>query len=336
MSSLYTYGTGSNYQSTRFSTVQELLNGILDNNANLIFAEDVRDAVFTLWEKVSEVEIIAASAASASSVDMFFQNSEPTLQDLGGIPEGTSFSTPQTLQEMFTALLYPYTPPVGSISITNGFNRREYGSTTTIGLDWTATKKSKPITSISVAGENFSVTNGNTQTGTKNALGTYSIPPPVSVTNTFSITVGDEDNTTTSSVSLQYMNKIYWGTIDLSSIGNPDLTLNPGSASLINITRTIILGLTGAGVGLGNELSITKNKTYPAMNGNGRYLIFAWPSSVPGATNPTFTIGANPISAFTRVKTAWSFSNQFFVATNYEVWVSNTAYNSAISSLIIS
>ncbi len=327
MSFLYTYGTGSLYESKRYDDVQELLNQIQDNNANLIYANHVRDAVFSLWERVNEVSVVAGSAASAS---MYFQNSNTTLVTIGGIPAGSSFSTPNTLQQMFDALLYPYIAPGSSIS---SLSNREYGSSTSITLNWTATRNSNPITSILVDGQSF-VPTGNTQTGFKVAIGTYSIPAPSSTSNNFNITVGDGTNTTTNGTTLQWMNKIYWGTINLSSIGNPDLTLNPGSASLINITSSTILGLTGAGVSPGNQLTNSKSKTYTNINGSGNYLLFAWPSSVTGATSPIFTVNGLQNSAFTRVKNAWSFTNVFGFSTNYEVWITNTLQNSPLNIII--
>ena len=327
-----TYGPNTAYESKRYDSIQLLLDQLQDNTANLIYANHVRDAVYTLWERVSEVEIIAASAASTS---MFFQNDEPTLEKIGGIPAGSSFPTPQTFQDMFDLLLYPYIAPVASIFIDGGVTRREYGASPAVTLNWTATKKSKPITSIVVNGTNISVVNGTTQTGTRPVLGSYITSPPASTINTFSINVGDGDNTTTSSTTLQWMNKIYWGTIDLTSIGNPNLTLNPGSASIINITRATILALDGAGVGLGSDLATSKNKTYNQIDGNGKYLIFAWPSSVVGATAPSFTVGGFNVNLFKNVKTAWSFMNNTNnFTTNYEVWVSNTAYNSPANIVI--
>lgn len=331
MSLLYTYGTSSLYESKRYDNVQQLLDQLQDNNANLIYANHVRDAVFTLWERVNEVSIIAGSAASASSVSMYFQNSNPTLTTIGGIPAGSSFSTPNTLQQMFDALLYPYIVPSASIFIIPSV--REYGSSTSVTLNWTATKKSNPITSILVDGQSF-IANGNTQTGTKATLGTYSSSPPSSTLNTFSISVGDGTNTTTNSSTIQWMNKIYWGTIDLSSIDNPDLTLNPGSASLINITNSTILGLTGAGVSPGNQLASSKSKVYTNINGSGNYLLFAWPSSVAGATTPIFTVNGLQNSAFTSVKSVWDFNNVYGFQTNYEVWITNTLQNSPLNIII--
>lgn len=330
MSILYTYGTGSLYESKRWTDSQDLLDQLQDNNSNLIYANHVRDAVFTLWERLSDVNVIAASAASASSVGMYFQNSNPTLTTVGGIPAGSSFSTPQTIQQMFDALLYPYVAPESSIA---SLSNREYGSTSSITLNWTATKKSNPITSIVVDGQIFAPT-GNTQTGTKIATGSYSIPVPAFTNNSFIITVGDGTANTTNGVTFQWMNKIYWGTINLSSIGNPDLTLNPGSASLINITSSTVLGLTGAGVSPGNQLASSKSKTYTNINGAGDYLLFAWPSSVSGSTTPIFTVNGLQSTAFTNVKTAWNFVNTWGFTASYEVWISNTRQNSPLNITI--
>ena len=126
--------------SRRWTDVQELLNQLQDNNANLIFAEDVRDAVFTLWEKISDVEIIAASASLASP---YFQNSDPTTIEVGGIAERTTFPEPQTLQQMFDILLYPYAAPILGLS---GLTNKEYGQSLNSTLLWSVTKKSNTIT----------------------------------------------------------------------------------------------------------------------------------------------------------------------------------------------
>ena len=116
MSFLYTYGTSSLYESKRYDLVQDLLKQLQDNNANLIYANHVRDAVFTLWERVNEVAIVAASASALSP---YFQNSNPTTIEVGGITLGTTFSTQQTVQQMFDNLLYPYVRPVLSFSATH-------------------------------------------------------------------------------------------------------------------------------------------------------------------------------------------------------------------------
>ena len=84
-----------------------------------------------------------------------------------------------------------------------------------------------------------------------------------------------------------------------------------------------------------SNLSTTKNKTYNGINGSGKHLVFAWPSNAAGSLTPTFTVNGLPNTAFTRVRTASAFVNQFnFSGTNYEVWVSNTLQNSPLDIVI--
>jgi hypothetical protein len=341
MALLYVYGTGSITKSSRYDAIDDLLFNIPNNTTNSITAEFVRDAVFTLWERVSDLSAIVASASATPTT---FMNPEPTTIAVGGIGVNSTFPTPHTVQEMFNLLLYPYTAPV--ISLSQNITK-EYGQTLTHNLIWSVTKKSNPILSVVVDG--FTILtilpNQLVQTGTRNVIGTYSSTSgsfQVSTTNIFTMQVNDGAITSTSA-TITWMNKIYWGSIDLSGLPlypNPNLTLNPGYVSQVtaiinsNLIRNLATGVgAGAGVGSGSELSITKNKTYNGINGNGKYLIFAWPSSVIGATIPTFYVGGFLVNLFTKIPTL-AFTNQWGETTNYEVWVSNTAYNSPTNIII--
>lgn len=339
MSFLYKYGTASNYESNRWSTVQNLLDQIKDNNANLIFAKDVRDAVFTLWERMSDIEITVASASLASP---YFQNPNPTTIGVGGIAEGTTFSTPQTIQQMFDALLYPYAAPILSLS---SIGNKEYGAPLNSVINWSVIKKSNTITSINVDGQIIFPVNGGDQSGTQVVTGTWSTPA-VSTLNTFTMTVSD-GSTMTTTTSYEWMNKIYWGRLNLTSILNPDLSdPNTRSARIATIVSNffpnsssgslLIRGLTGAGVSPGNLLAKVKNKSYPNINGAGGYLLFAWPSSVPNAITPAFSVNGLTSTGFSRLLTGFSFINTYGITTNYEVWISNTAQNSPLNPVIIS
>jgi hypothetical protein len=336
MALLYVYGTGSTTQSSRYNAIDDLLLNIPNNTTNYVTAEFVRDAVFSLWERVSD---LSAIVASASAIPTTFMNPNPTTITVGGVTQGTTFPTPQTVQQMFNAILYPYAAPVISLAPST---TKEYGQTLTHNLTWSVTKKTNSILSVVVDGFTIPTILPNVifQTGTRNVIGTYSLPLQVSTTNNFIMTVNDGINTTTGA-TITWMNKIYWGSIDLSGLPlypNPNLTLNPGYVSQVSDLLTsspgLILNLTGAGVLPGSALTTSKNRTYTGINGNGKYLIFAWPSSVAGATIPVFSVNNLPNTAFTRVKTAWAFTNTFGATTNYEVWVSNTAYNSSANIII--
>lgn len=326
-----TPGYESVTRSDLYDNIDDLLINLLDNQDNLIEPIDIRSPIYSLWKKVDDLSVVVATAASAS-YDMFYSNSTPVPVSLGGISSGTTFSN-VSISEMFNKLLYPYQAPVPTISIV-GSTTIEFGDPTklasnSINLNWGVTKRSNDITSISVNGiiQPGSPWSGDV-TGSQQRTGTYS--PGLSSTQTFTIQSSDVTSTTSASATLTWMNRVYSGTISLSSIGNPNLELFPGSASLVSslVTDSVIENLSD------RPLSTTKNRTLTGIGGGGTYLVFAWPSSVSGATSPTFTVGGFTVTAFTRLRTSQPFVNQHGFSTNYEVWISNTAQNSSVNVII--
>lgn len=341
MAIVSTYSVGASYSgislSTEYSTIDELLTGLVDNSSSLIKASNVRDAVYTLWERVDQ---IGASVSLSGTNSVLYNRTSPSLTSVGGISIGSTFSG--TIQDTLDRIFYPYTSPTSILGPTLSL---EYGDPSgyNFTLNWSVVKNSNTITSIIVDGAP-QIPTGNSQSGTKSTTGTHSSTPPVYTTQTYNMSVSDGVSSTNSSTTLTLSNRIFWGRINLSSIGNPNLTTNPGSYSVVSslVTSTILKNLNGAGAngiaevsGNGSQLSTSKSKTYTNINGNGEYLIFAWPSNVSGSTSPTFNVGGLASSAFTKVKTNWPFVNQFnFSGTDYEVWVSNTIQNSPLTIVI--
>jgi hypothetical protein len=320
-----TVGTGSSVESNRYTDLNELLVQLPDNTNNLIDPKDIRDSVYTLWERVEDVNLIASSAASASA---FFQNTDPVPITIGGISAGTTFPTPTTMQDMWNQLLYPYIPP--GVSITGG-DVREFGSLNAITLNWSVIKNSEDIQSI--------IVNGVPEPGapfTTNQSGFQNTFATQNINTTFILSANDGTQTVNSSTTVTWQNRRYWGSVDLTSLGNPNLTTSSASVSSIItlITDSVILGLDGAGVGSGNELSTVINKTYNGINGDGDYLIFAWPSSFSNSQNPQFNVNGLPNTAFTRIRNNSPFVNQWGYITDYEVWISNTLQNSPLNIII--
>jgi hypothetical protein len=319
--------TGGSSSANSYSTIQELLIKLPDNTANQIQAKDVRDSVFTLWERISGL------SASIGSNDVTYNRTLPsTAAAVGGVSTGSTFSG--TIQDVLDRVFYPYAAPSVSLSVAST-NPREYGFTTIFNLSWSVTRNgNSPITTITVDGTGI-VPTGNSQAGTKtNVVGTYSVATinsSVQQFNLFNMSASDGITSPSTSTTLYWQSRRYWGRVNLSSIGNPNLTANPSLAPLVSTitTDTIIKALTGAGAngsGLGSELSTTKTKTYNGIDGNGWYLIFAWPSSFAGSYIPSFSVNGLPNTAFTRVRTNSPFVNQYGITSNYEVWVSNTTY----------
>jgi hypothetical protein len=287
--------------SNSYSTLDELLIEIPDNTSNAINAKDIRDSIFTLWDRVNIVQTVASQSASASS---FYVNSTPTPVTIGGIAAGSTFSVPQTMQQMFDKLLYPYISPACSIS---GGGSREFGSGISVALSWSVTRHTNPITSL-IVNSVVKVPTGNNQS---------SLVPDVAlsvqnVNTTFSMTAGDGVSVASSSTTVSWFNARYWGV----------------SATFGPITSPTILALNGAGVGSGKELASSRVQTRNGINGGGEYLVFAWPTSFG---TPAFVINGLPNTAFTKVDSGYSFVNAYGYTTAYDVWMSNTVQNSPIS-----
>lgn len=342
MSQIGTYsviGATNSTVSRYYSSLDELLLGLPDNTNNQIQAINIRDAVYTLYEFINNVSVVASMSMTAS---VLYNRNTPSsyVGNVGGVPQSSTFSG--TVQDVLDRIFYPYVAPSSSISLLN--SPREYGSPLIVNLNWSVVKNSNTITSIIVDGIPI-VPTGFNQSGSSVSTGTHSVSPGTSQTNSFPMSVSDSTNTVVSSTPLVWMNRVFWGSIDLSSIGNPNLTLNPGSASLVTALctdSTIVnnndgpgFGANANGLAYGSLLTTTKNRSLLGIDGGGDYLIFAWPSNVTGALSPVFTVNGLPNTAFTRVRTNSPLSNYWgFSGTNYEVWVSNTAQNSPLNIVI--
>ena len=264
-------------------------------------------------------------------INLFNGNRPITRSFLEGYQPNTS-----DINQFLESVFYPSVPP--TLNLTTPTPYKEFGSNVSTSLTWTVTKKTYGISTIKINNTFISVPSsissdiapsGTVGTATVNQNAIQNQPSP------FNLIVTD---TTGSSYSTQiivnWANKRYWGKIDLTSIGNPDLTSNPSLSYLVTnlINNNIILNLDGAGVGSGNELALNRNKSYNGIDGAGQYLIFAFPSSFG---TPTFTVNGLPNTAFTKVWNNVAFTNFYNYTINYDVWVSNTAQNAPITSFLI-
>jgi hypothetical protein len=319
--------------STAYSTLDELIAQIPDNTGNEIGASDIRDSVYSLWYRMDG---FSSSVAGLTVSSEYVSSTPSTIANaIGGILPGSTFSG--TIQNVLDTMFYPYVLPSPFITAPSN---RQFGQSLSVSVPYSVTKGSQNMSSIIVGGSTVPGSPFTTsQSGTRVISSTHSVSPAgPSQSQTIVITVSDGVNTVTGTTSFFWMNRIYWGSVSIPS--HPNLTTNPGSASLVTIacTDTIIKNLNGSGangLAFGSELSVTKNKTYLGINGSyntsGEYLVFAWPSTVSGAYTPTFRVNGMVNTAFTRVRNNSIFSNDFgFAGTTYEVWVSNTRYFSPV------
>ena len=321
-------GPGGSASSNEYSTIDELLEKIPDNTAHLIQAKDVRDSVYTLWERYSYLQVIASQSASAS---VLYTNLNPTPQTIGGITSGSTFSS-YTMQHMWDMLLYPYITPSCSISASN--NIREYGAPTTLSLNWSVTKGSGLIVpgtfSILVDNELLTPTGGN-QTG---VISTHTAVQNDS-SHLYRIYATDDSNATINSyTSISWLNGVYWGktsSIPTNMVCN-SLTGKPIWADGASASRS----------GSGKSLSSTLYGVYDGINGAGEYLIFAWPSTFIGSGpggNPKFTVNGLENNSWTKISV--NYINMYnyqsgLGGVSYSIWISNTAQNAPITTFVIS
>jgi len=367
--SLYdAYGNQNVIADYRFIT--DLLDNIPDNTANLIDAKDVRDAIWTLWNKLDDVVVglsssgidIYATASGTFSADTTYNRTRTSSAAVvGGVPTGSTFSG--TIQDVLDRIFYPYVAPACALS---GGDTRQFGAGTSVTLNYTLIKNEKPINTASVQLLNFItqlitplpsvITQNNTTPAsfgpstlstTPASISTYathsSSPSSTSVTNTYTLYVGDGTSTANASTSVVWMNRMYYGTINLSTLvsnANPDLNIRPDgtnssqvASSIVQIdsfiTDSIIRAVSSSSIRpiVNRPLTTTKSLTLTDFPAGGNYLFFAWPTIFG---TPIFKVNGLTNTSFTKVKSNFVFTNEVgFSGVNYDVWISNTTYGTS-------
>lgn len=302
------YGNpGSATYAVSIDSLQGMLDVLPDNTSNQINAQNVRNVVAGLWDAISG---LSASIGAAASVT--YTNLSPSSIAVGGLATASTFNA-RTIQQMFDDMLYPYVPPVISLSSTP--SALEFGDPiSTVVLNWSIQAKKNNIVNAIVYRP--TPTNVTTPVANTNASGSSIGNPTLNTTTTFTFSVNDGTNyQTTTSVSWRL--KRYWGKF-------------PTFGAL---TSAQIIALSGAGVGTGNELATSRVQTRNGIDGQGQYLVFAWPSSFG---EPSFVInGLSQFGTYTKVNNNFSVTNSFGYSANYNVYMSNTAQNSPIASFQI-
>lgn len=362
------YGNPNVVADYRFIT--DLLDSIPDNTSNLIDAQDVRDAVWTLWNKIDDVVIglsssginISGTSSGTFSVDLSYNRTRLSSAPIvGGVPTGSTFSG--TIQDVLDRIFYPYSPPTCAL---NGGGTREFGSSTSVTLNFTLNKNEKPINTASIqllggvtqlitplpavvtqANTTPATFGPSTISTTPASIVTYathsSTPTTVSIVNTYTLNVGDGTSTANASTSVTWMNRMYYGTINLSTLSvnpNPDLNVRPDGSNSAQVASSIVeisSFITNSIINTSTTTSIrpivnrplvtTRTLTLTDFNAGGNYLFFAWPTIFG---TPVFKINGLTNTSFTKVKSNFVFTNTLgFSGVNYDVWISNTPYGTS-------
>lgn len=290
----------------------------ISEDGTTLDVKDLRDSNWTLWNRIEDVQIFASQSYDGLKYDRL----DPTLISVGGLSIGSTFSG--MITDVLDRMIYPYVEQINSFTASN--INREYGSNLDVELSWSVLKGSDSIEEIIISNNSIVVT-GDSQFGVETVSSTHSLTPGLVEVNTFTMSSYDGVNNLIKSTTINWMSSVYWGSISLSTVGNPDLLLD--SSSLIDVSDYIDDSIIS---GLGSsKLSSTMSSTYN-INANNRYLCFAWPSQFG---EPNFSVNGMNNNAFTKVKSEYSFTNGYgFNGVDYDVWVSNVQYNSLVEIVI--
>ena len=312
------HGTpGSATYAVLLDGLDAMLTVLPDNTANQISASDTRDVVFTLYSQIG------------TQSEYTYYNANPSSISVGGIASNTTFDPAWTLDKMFTEMFYPYTVPTVTFGGGTTFDfRGPLSATPSVSLSWSVVKTKNDVTYVHVERQNDTptdyqiyLTDGSPQSpGDNITTGSISGTPTKNVATTFTLYVKDYDGSTGTdnpgidyTTSVSWSNRYYWGT-------HPTKTL-PNNAQ--------ILALDGASVGSGNVFASSRVKNFNGINGAGKYLVFAFPTSFG---TPSFLINNLPNTAFTKIGSNISFTNTYgYTGANYDVWITDTAQNSLIT-----
>jgi hypothetical protein len=315
-------GTASNWYSQYESDITQLLQRLQDNTGNLIDAKDVRDSIWSLYTQIRNV------ASQSSTQSTTFSSARKTTFGVGGVSRGSTL-TNVAYRDLMSSILESYAPPtINSFSPTTTIY--QFGQTAPVlSLTYNITPKYSPIFSIGFDGPSGSLgvvlpTGSDPEVGTKGGVSpTFSITPAVTEYNIFTMSVVTQDALTFSATSsIVYKHKIYYGPIDLTSIGGftpSDITST--STTRAYLTDARIKGLTVSSLQTGfsfkDELQF----------GTGSYFVYAHPTIYGKLPGQGFYTGNMFSTGFTKIRDASTFSNEYSYQIPYDVWISNYSYD---------
>lgn len=260
---------------------------------------------------------IFGSPVNINGFPLEFTDMTPTPLTVGGITQGSTFST-EPIVSMIQRILYPYVPPTVSLSVVNlitGTTYSEIGRTASVGISYSIVRYSEDIYGATISGTTFSISfsgsPGDIFSGTESG---YTFSSSV-VSKSFVLTVSDDSVFTYAShsatSSINFVNPTIYG-FDLNSPGlaTIDLVCSVLDREIIPIpgSQSIYLNYNGSGY-----LYFVTPNSYPdpryIKDPNGYivhdYLNFGLSAFTYSSlnTNITPTGGGVPYSVFNRVWT---------------------------------
>lgn len=166
---------------------------------------------------------------------------------IGSVTNGKTYPAGTKLEQIIKDILISYTPPAVSLSTTPATKLYDIVTDTvaTILLKASVTKKSNPVTKVSFyVGNDLvnEITTGVASGG--NFQYQYTPATPINADTTFKATATDGKQATSSTYSIKFVAKSYYGICD-ASVSDPDsTTIKSGTGNLKDTRNLVYSGIT--------------------------------------------------------------------------------------------
>jgi len=207
-----------------------------------------------------------------------------------------------TVNQFLEGYFFPSVPPTVSMS---GGGTRQFGNNAGLTLNWTVTRRTNPLTSITVNGSSVDPTaftglsqNSSVSSGTSATIAV----PNTNQTYNMNATTSSENVPASTSVNFSHKRFFYGDNVNL--IGDTDA----------NITANVLLHE----VGSESEFSGTRVKSSFAKTLSSQFFYYVIPSSFG---SPSFTINGLANTDFSSQSFTFTNSNGF--ATTFVIWRTN-------------
>lgn len=187
-------------------------------------------------------------------------NSLTATTEIGSVTYGKTYATGTELETIIRDILIEYTPPAVTLSITPSATLYDIvtDSISTILEKAVVTKKTNPVTKVSFYVDDTevnSVTSGVASGGTFQYQ--YTPVTPINTDVVFKATATDGKQTSTSSITVKFVGRSYYGICD-ADVSDPDETVIKSGS---------------------NVLKDTKAYTYSGINMDYNKVFYAYPKS---------------------------------------------------------
>ena len=226
------------------------------------------------------------------SLEMYsYVRTEPTKFNVGGVKSGSTFNG--SIIDALDKIFYPLVDPLISLSMSVDDvveNGKVFDSVT---LSLELTNNDAEISDFSIYKNNeLLITINEIESLNYNFNDNNGVNSDCTYKVIVNYTLGEENKTIQSSKSIKYMNKVYYGSTNLTTIND-----------------SFILSLSNS------VLSSTKNRTVKTNILDGQYFFYAIPTSYG---TPVFSVGGF-VGGFEKISTI-NFTNINGYTESYDVW----------------